>query len=266
MRSPYRPIPESREWPGLVPAFLKMGMHLLLVLAVPGVAAPALASGAAGYCGEEAAPCLQYGAAIFQQRCALCHGSDGLGEGPLSLSVKNYPAANLMEPRVSKDGNSLRRAIIEGPRFADINPMMPPWGDELTVAQIDSVAMFVGYLRKDLEGAIKLSQAAAAKIEPSAKIGRATFLGRCSLCHGPEAMGDGRMAARLNPKPANLTKSRSPDSYLKMVIGKGGAAVGRSASMPAWEGDLTASEINSIILYINTLRPAVAAATKPAGK
>jgi len=36
--------------------------------------------------------------------------------------------------------------------------------------------------------------------------------------------------------------------------------------MPTWEGDLTASEIESVIMYINTLRPAVAAATKPAGK
>lgn len=264
MRAPIRSVPVQRELFGL--ALAGRGVRLLLTLAGLGFVSSVLASGAADYCGEEAAPCLQYGAAIFQQRCALCHGSDGLGEGPLSLSVKDYPAANLMDPRVSKDGNSLRRAIIEGPRFADINPMMPPWGDELTVAQIDSVAMFVGYLRKDLEGAIKMAQAAAAKIEPSAKMGRATFLGRCALCHGQEAMGDGRMAARLNPKPANLTKSRAPDSYLKMIISKGGAAVGRSSSMPTWEGDLTASEIESVIMYINTLRPAVAAATKPAGK
>lgn len=262
MRARLRTIPRHRDLSR--PALARVGVHLLLTLASLGFAAPALASGAADYCGEEAAPCLQYGAAIFQQRCALCHGSDGLGEGPLSLSVKDYPAANLMEPRVSKDGNSLRRSIIEGSRFADINPMMPPWGDELTVAQIDSVAMFVGYLRKDLEGAIKMAQAAAAKIEPSAKVGRATFIGRCVLCHGQEAMGDGRMAARLTPKPANLTKSRAPDSYLKMIISKGGAAVGRSPSMPTWEGDLTASEISSVIMYINTLRPALTDAKKPA--
>lgn len=266
MRASLWSNPEPRVLLGRTLSMARKCVTLLLTLAGLGVVSPALATGSAYYCGEEAAPCLQYGAAIFQARCALCHGSDGLGEGPLALSVKNYPAANLMEPRVSQDGNSLRRAIIEGPRFADINPMMPPWGDELTVSQIDSVVMFVGYLRKDLEGAIKMSQAAAAKIEPSVKIGRATFIGRCALCHGQEAMGDGRMAERLNPKPVNLTKSRAPASYLKMIISKGGAAVGRSASMPAWEGDLTASEINSVIMYINTLRPAVGAANKPAGK
>lgn len=217
---------------------------------------PAQADNAADYCGEEAAPCLQYGAAVFQQRCALCHGSDGLGEGALSLSVKEYPAANLLEPRVAKDTASLRRAIIEGPRFADINPMMPPWGDELTLTQLDSVTMFVAYLRKDLEGALKIARAAAAQVEPSAKLGRAVFIGRCALCHGQEAQGDGRMARRLEPKPVNLTKSRAPDSYLKTIISKGGAGVGRSPSMPTWEGDLSGPEIDSLVLYINTLRPA----------
>jgi len=34
--------------------------------------------------------------------------------------------------------------------------------------------------------------------------------------------------------------------------------------MPTWEGDLTASEISSVIIYINTLRPALTDAKKPA--
>jgi hypothetical protein len=70
------------------------------------------------------------------------------------------------------------------------------------------------------------------------------------------------MAARLDPKPVNLTKSRAPDSYLKMVISKGGEAVGRSAKMPSWEGDLSGPEIDSIVLFINTLRPAPKGTTK----
>jgi|GEM_PF-431134 len=238
------------------------GIFPLLLAALALLPAQAPASESATFCGEEAAPCLQYGAAIFQQRCALCHGSDGLGEGPLSLTVKDYPSANLLEPRVAKEGVSLRRAIIEGPRFADINPLMPPWGDELTVTQLDSVTMFVGYLRKDLEGALKVAREAAQKTEPSAKLGRAIFLGRCSLCHGQEGLGDGRMATRLSPKPANLTKSRAPDGYLKTIIAKGGAAVGRSEKMPVWEGDLTGPEIDSVILHLNTLRPARKGAAK----
>jgi cytochrome c oxidase cbb3-type subunit 3 len=248
----------SKSYPPLISRSIKS----LFITASLAFTAPVFAQSASDYCGQEAAPCLQYGAAVFQQRCALCHGSDGLGEGPLSLSVKDYPAANLMEPRVATDGVSLRRSIIEGSRFADINPLMPPWGDELTLTQLDSVIMFVGYLRKDLEGALKIARVAASKVEPSVKLGRAVFIGRCALCHGQEATGDGRMAARLEPKPVNLTKSRAPDSYLKMVISKGGEAVGRSAKMPSWEGDLSGPEIDSIVLFINTLRPAPKGTTK----
>ncbi len=209
------------------------------------------------YCGAEAKPCMSYGAAVFQERCSLCHGSDGMGEGALALSVKEYPAANLLEPRITFDDESLHRAITEGPRFADMSPMMPPWGDELTVTQMDSVVMFVSFLRKDTEGALKIAWNAAKENIPSVKIGRTVFLSRCSLCHGMEAMGDGRMAPRLNPKPVNLTQSRAPDSYLRTIITLGGDAVGRSPRMPTWGGALTEAEIDSVILYANTLRPAV---------
>lgn len=214
-------------------------------------------AGSMEYCGEEAKPCMTYGAAVFQERCSLCHGSDGMGEGALSLSVKDHPSANLLQPRTTYDDESLRRAITEGPRFANISPMMPPWGDELTVTQMDSVIMFISFLRKDTEGALKIAWNAAKENKPSVKIGRTVFRSRCSLCHGMEAMGDGRMAPRLNPKPVNLTQSRAPDSYLKTIITLGGGAVGRSPRMPTWGGTLTEAEIDSVILYIDTLRPAV---------
>lgn len=214
-------------------------------------------SGSQEYCGEEAKPCMSYGAAVFQERCSLCHGSDGMGEGALSLSVREHPSTNLLEPRVTYDDESLRRAITEGSRFADISPMMPPWGDELTVTQMDSVVMFVSFLRKDTEGALKIAWNAAKENKPSVKVGRTVFRSRCSLCHGMEAMGDGRMAHRLNPKPVNLTQSRAPDSYLKTIITMGGEAVGRSSRMPTWSGALTEAEIDAVILYVNTLRPAV---------
>lgn len=208
-----------------------------------------------GYCGEEATPCRSYGAAVYQERCSLCHGSDGMGEGALALSVKDHPSTNLLEPRVTFDDASLRKAITDGPKFSNMSPMMPPWGDELTVTQMDSIVMFVSFLRKDTEGALKIAWNAAKENIPSVKIGRTVFLSRCSLCHGMEAMGDGRMAPRLNPKPVNLTHSRAPDSYLRTIITLGGDAVGRSPRMPTWGGALTEAEIDSVILYVDTLRP-----------
>ena len=208
-----------------------------------------------GDCGGEAKSCLKYGAKVFQARCSLCHGSDGLGEGIMPLSLKDYPSTNLLEPKHAKDLAGIRKVVLEGAGIEGISAEMPPWGDELTVAQLDSVVMFVDYMRKDLDGALKMLRAESANTKPSLKIGRAIFLGRCSLCHGALGQGDGKMSRIIkDPPPFNLTYSRAPDSYLRDIITKGGAAMQRSPRMPPWGGDLTASEIDSVIMYIKTLR------------
>jgi mono/diheme cytochrome c family protein len=49
---------------------------------------------------------LRLGALQFQHRCAICHGSDGLGEGPLPMLIANYPNTNLMQPRVATDSKT----------------------------------------------------------------------------------------------------------------------------------------------------------------
>jgi cytochrome c oxidase cbb3-type subunit 3 len=226
---------------------------LLLVLFLPALAS---AADSERLCGKDAQPCLKYGVKTFQERCVLCHGSDGLGEGVLPLAIgSSYPKTNLMEPKHGVDAKSLRDVIIKGAGMAKVSPFMPPWGDELTVTQTESVARFVEYLRKEPEAAAKMLRAEGEHVEPSAKLGRAVFAGRCALCHGPEGRGDGKLASVItNPPPFNLTKSRLEDGYLREIITKGGAEMGRSPRMPPWGGDLTSAEIQSVMMHLKTLR------------
>ncbi len=76
----------------------------------------------------------------------------------------------------------------------------------------------------------------------------------CATCHGPTGMGDGVAAAALDPKPRDLSDaayvSGLTNDYLKKVISGGGASVGKSALMPAWEGILTAQDIENVIAYV----------------
>lgn len=62
------------------------------------------------------------------------------------------------------------------------------------------------------------------------------FTQRCSTCHGTDGTGNGPAAANLNPKPRNYTDAQwqgsVTDDYLRQVIVKGGAAVGKSPLMP----------------------------------
>ncbi len=63
------------------------------------------------------------------------------------------------------------------------------------------------------------------------------FALRCTPCHGPEGRGDGAASASLTPKPRNFHdpewQKQSSDEHLAKIIQYGGAAVGKSAAMPA---------------------------------
>ncbi len=218
-------------------------------------------AGSADECGQEGKSCFEYGATVFQNRCSLCHGTDGLGEGVLSLSIKNYPNTNLLEPKHGLSPKDVAKVIRYGggtKTTKSDNPVsneMPPWGDELTLAQMESVTDFVLYLRSDTEKAMILLRKVSANLKPSLRIGRAIFMGRCSLCHGTLGMGDGKMSRIIkDPPPFNLTKSRSPDKYLNELIHKGGGEMGRSPRMPPFGDDLSKSDIASVIMFIKTLR------------
>jgi cytochrome c oxidase cbb3-type subunit 3 len=212
-------------------------------------------AGSAEECGQEARSCLNYGAKVFQSRCVLCHGSDGLGEGILPLSLPGYPDTNLLLPKHARDRAAIHRLVVKGNSLDGVSEEMPPWGDELTVTQVDSVVDFIVYMREDLEGALAILRKEAAHTEPSMKVGRAVFVGRCALCHGNQGMGDGKMARIIkDPPPFNLTLSGAADDYLREIITRGGGEMGRSPRMPPWGEELSRTEIDSVILYVKSLR------------
>jgi high-affinity iron transporter len=64
------------------------------------------------------------------------------------------------------------------------------------------VAALCGRVRARAIETYKISTAPA--IRPSFERGAAIFRASCVECHGPEGRGDGKRAAELNPKPANL--------------------------------------------------------------
>ena len=199
--------------------------------------------------------CLEEGAKVFHYRCTLCHGNDGLGEGILPLSLKNYPNTNLLEPKYGKDHASLDRMIRKGGKIDKVNDEMPPWEDELNEVEIKSVVIFTELLHKDFDTALAMLRQQAKNITPSEKIGRAIYLGRCALCHGREGKGDGKMVRIIkDPPPFNLTLSRVGYKYLKDIISKGGEAMGRSPKMPPWGTDLAPKEIDSVIMHLIKLR------------
>jgi caa(3)-type oxidase subunit IV len=80
----------------------------------------------------------------------------------------------------------------------------------------------------------------------------------CATCHGPAGAGNGPGAAALNPKPANFGDAafwaaRTDDQLVK-AIREGGAAVGKSALMPAWGGLYNEAQAKALVAYIKTFK------------
>jgi len=77
---------------------------------------------------------------------------------------------------------------------------------------------------------------------------------KCAGCHGPGGKGDGPAGKMLQPPPQDFAaalKGKS-DDYIRKVIKEGGAANGKSASMPP-SSDLTDDQIKSLADYIKHL-------------
>lgn len=116
-------------------------------------------------------------------------------------------------------------------------------------------------------GALAVCTVAAAQTSqgallPKDSVDAATFRGGlvyanyCVTCHGINADGNGRAARLYNPKPANLRMSDKNDAYFGLIIRKGGAALGRSEFMPAWEAELTNEQITDLSAYLRSINAA----------
>jgi mono/diheme cytochrome c family protein len=82
------------------------------------------------------------------------------------------------------------------------------------------------------------SSAAPSGVSAEAQAQAATiFSERCAKCHGLRGKGDGPLAHTLKPRPRDFTDTTwhlaVSDRVLDKIIQQGGAAVGKSAAMPA---------------------------------
>lgn len=178
-----------------------------------------------------------------------------MGEGILPLKIKGYPSTNLLESVKDLNRDKIKEAIIYGGSLGTISEFMPPMGNDLTWTETESAVEFVMLLKNNQTQALAMLKDFVSKSDASRKIGQQLYESRCALCHGKYGDGKGRMAKVIQaPPPANLTLSRLPDNYLNKIIRLGGEGVGRSPKMPPWGMQFETNEIDSIIIYIKSLR------------
>jgi mono/diheme cytochrome c family protein len=236
------------------------------MLATIAVAAPFLAAASQGT--ETTAPPATAARAqqAFLAYCGMCHGPRGAGDGEVAVALKR---SNVIVPRLDnaerlttfgRDG--VLRIILEGGSHVGRSNIMPEWGGLVGEDLAGNLADYVMTLPDRSAGGPETTMQRYLKAPPGVPDeGRETYVYRCSACHGPRGKGDGPSGELLRRKegvrPADLTNKRLmrslSDPQLFEAISLGGAHMGKSAHMPAWESDLTPSQIKSLVAYLRQI-------------
>ena len=114
------------------------------------------------------------------------------------------------------------------------------------------------------------TESAAQVMSTPAVSGSGLFITYCAACHGERAVGDGRLAAMLRKRPANLTllaRSNggvfSREKVARIIDGRNPIAGHGGGDMPAWgdafgrsaEGaDTIADKIAALVVYLETIQ------------
>ena len=204
--------------------------------------------------GAQATEALQLGARTYHERCTICHGASGYGDGLLPMYMGNYPNTALVRARKAGSMDEIRQVVEMGGTRGG-SPHSPPWRDELSAEEIEAVVEVVALLRADRDAAFALLDETRPASVPDPLEGRVLFKTYCARCHGEQGYGDGRMAkVYTNPPPFPLVYSVMPAAYLTTIISKGGGAVSRSEIMPAFAEQLTETQIQSVIMHLYSMR------------
>ena len=126
------------------------------------------------------------GEAIYTEKCAPCHGPQGLGDGPQAAQLPNpvspIGSADLARQSTPADWYSI---VTEG----NLERFMPPFSSLSAKERWDVVAYT--YNLSYSEGGVRR--------------GAQVYQDNCVRCHGENGRGDGVDAASLSVKPANFS-------------------------------------------------------------
>ena len=209
------------------------------------------------------------GRTVYFQRCWMCHGDAGQGEGPDGKHLAPLPA-DFTDPALKEFPDSEWYWKVS---HGIGNAAMPQWqlllSEEDRWAAIKYVkAMFVNPSEPaDVSDKVPPAYVAIdpAPYAPTPEMldkGKAIYETRCAECHGDEARGDGPNGAHLMPTPANLTEDPAFGGgldfwYWRIDAGVVGDDDTHPTAMPAWRYVFNQEEKWAVTFYARQLSGAL---------
>lgn len=197
-------------------------LALLCILSCLLIVRPAMADG--GYSDADAAAAKQ----LVKNRCAKCHGNDGLGVNEEYASLAGQPAEYLLK-QIFNFKTGQRR-----------NAKMQAVADKLTAPEAFIVAEYFARLRPGFTPSTdEAAKAAGRKLyfEGNPQTGAHN----CVSCHGVYATGGGPIARLAGQNPVYL------ETQIRRLIDR---SRGNDRSMHFINASLTPAEIRSLVTYL----------------
>jgi len=173
------------------------------------------------------------GEAIFEEKCAPCHGTNGLGDGPQADELPN-PVSPIGTSQVARQSSPAEwySIVSEG----NLERFMPPFLSLSDRQRWDVVAY-----------SYNLSME-----EDALAIGEELYQANCANCHGMQGRGDGAAATNLSTPPQsfvdlNYMASRSTAEFFDAVT------AGSDPDMPAFGDQLSETERWAVSDYLRSL-------------
>jgi mono/diheme cytochrome c family protein len=224
---------------------------------------------AAGGCKtEQEVVDLTGGGQAYLAQCAVCHGVEGRGDGPLAATIatagRTAPAALDMARVRALGRDGVRRAIETGGHAGQAPSMMPVLAPHLGAAWMDKIADYVvAAPSAGKAGRAALDQYLAAPAGADAA-GRRTYVMYCSGCHGPAGAGDGfyspAMEQRLHPAPLRGDALANLDELaITNLISQGGGHAPDAVTMPGWLHAIPVHDRAALAGYVRALAKAAPA-------
>lgn len=181
---------------------------------------------------------------IFKNNCTLCHGEDGSGNGPLASKLSEKPADLSDNDKLSKRSDHDLFRIIEGTApHGQVGNEMPKWGLSLPQTEINSLVSYIRYLHTSKY-----------PVSGNPEKGKQTYNEKCSICHGSDGKGKGKLTVVYDMQPADHTDAAAMEKisnekmYRLIADGTAGAKL-----MLGWKDILSSDEIKDVISYIRLL-------------